>query len=212
MTEEQQRLLIETLEFYAAPESYFAIVISGDSPCGEFAEDFEEIEEMGQKEPRPGARARAALRALQGGIEKMPEDYSIEKNAFDDAWTLYAGRNTDQHGYNLCQLSLFDVNGERTRADIVRALNWFSCKMNAQNKDAETTRSRVKEAEEILEEISLKTSFMDTDGRCCSFCFTRRTGDVQPHEKDCPFSKILEIVRDLSDKGAHDRPEESEER
>jgi hypothetical protein len=46
------------LEFYANPETYFAIGFFPDRPCGEFIDDFSETE-LGMK---PGKRARAALR------------------------------------------------------------------------------------------------------------------------------------------------------
>jgi hypothetical protein len=49
------------LEFYAQPETYFAIAFVGDPPCGEFLDDFEETE-LGEK---PGKRARAALLAAE---------------------------------------------------------------------------------------------------------------------------------------------------
>ena len=37
--------LVETVEFYGAPESYFALMVVGDSPCGEFIEDTAPINE-----------------------------------------------------------------------------------------------------------------------------------------------------------------------
>jgi hypothetical protein len=53
----QVRELRDALAFYADPDTYFAIGFAGDSPCGEFLEDLEEIGGA----PRPGKRARAAL-------------------------------------------------------------------------------------------------------------------------------------------------------
>jgi hypothetical protein len=50
--------LEETLDFYADPESYFAIGFLSDPPCGSFGDDFEDIEGMGFK---PGKRARQTL-------------------------------------------------------------------------------------------------------------------------------------------------------
>lgn len=50
--------LREALEFYADPETYFAIGFFPDNPAGDFMDDFEETEELGFK---PGKRARAAL-------------------------------------------------------------------------------------------------------------------------------------------------------
>ena len=56
--EAERDALREALEFYADPNTYFAIGIFPDPPCGEFNEDFDDTEELGW---RPGKRARAAL-------------------------------------------------------------------------------------------------------------------------------------------------------
>lgn len=56
--------VLAALAMYADPESYHAIAIVGDEPCGEFYEDFDE--EHGNdfyQRPMPGKRARAALKA-----------------------------------------------------------------------------------------------------------------------------------------------------
>jgi hypothetical protein len=50
-------MLHDALRFYAAPDSYFAIGFFPDPPCGEFWDDFEDIEGR----PRPGKRAREVL-------------------------------------------------------------------------------------------------------------------------------------------------------
>ena len=50
--------LREALEFYADPDTYFAIGFFPDSPCGEFINDFDEVEPDYFK---PGVKARAAL-------------------------------------------------------------------------------------------------------------------------------------------------------
>ncbi len=50
--------LQEALAFYANPETYIAIGFMPDHPCGEFIEDFEDLQEFGYK---PGKRARKAL-------------------------------------------------------------------------------------------------------------------------------------------------------
>lgn len=51
--------LRDALEFYADPESYFAVMILGDSPCGEIIEDVSDTgEPLGW---RHGKRARIAL-------------------------------------------------------------------------------------------------------------------------------------------------------
>lgn len=47
----------EALEFYADPDTYFAIGFMPDAPCGDFINDFEETGD-GYK---PGKKARAAL-------------------------------------------------------------------------------------------------------------------------------------------------------
>ena len=54
------------LEFYADPETYFAIGFFPDHPCGEFDEDFEELSgELGHPDGtswfKPGKRARQAI-------------------------------------------------------------------------------------------------------------------------------------------------------
>jgi hypothetical protein len=56
---EQMRALEDVLEFYADPDTYFAIGFFPDEPAGEFMNDFEDLGiEFGYK---PGKRARAAL-------------------------------------------------------------------------------------------------------------------------------------------------------
>lgn len=49
------------LEFYADPDTYFAVAVIGDPPCGEFVDDFGPDNEGIE---RPGLRARAALAAI----------------------------------------------------------------------------------------------------------------------------------------------------
>jgi hypothetical protein len=59
-------VLIEALEFYADPESYWAIMIIGDQPCGEFAEDIsDDYEHPAIIGPRPGKTARTALNSIK---------------------------------------------------------------------------------------------------------------------------------------------------
>lgn len=56
--------LVAALEFYADPETYFAVGFFGDRPAGEFMEDFDDTgPELGSK---PGKRARAALTLARG--------------------------------------------------------------------------------------------------------------------------------------------------
>lgn len=56
----------EALEFYADPLTYFAIGFFPDRPCGDFMEDFEELdhEDLGET-CKPGKRAREALRLTE---------------------------------------------------------------------------------------------------------------------------------------------------
>lgn len=57
--------LREALEFYANPETYFAIALLTDPPCGDFATDESETNtELGI---RPGKRAREALKDSKRG-------------------------------------------------------------------------------------------------------------------------------------------------
>ena len=69
-TREDLRLLLaermdlrEALAFYADPETYFAIAVLADRPCGEFADDFSEVwwEPARGMEEKPGKRAREVL-------------------------------------------------------------------------------------------------------------------------------------------------------
>ena len=48
----------DALEFYADPETYFAIGFFPDPPCGAFMEDFDDTGQLGMK---PGKRAREVL-------------------------------------------------------------------------------------------------------------------------------------------------------
>lgn len=63
---------IDALEFYADPDSYFAISILADRPAGAFADDFSEDDwtrECDFDRPMPGKRAREALKRL---AERFP--------------------------------------------------------------------------------------------------------------------------------------------
>ena len=53
--------LLDAIHFYADPETYFAISLIPDPPCGDFIEDFSETPELGMK---PGKKAREALDAI----------------------------------------------------------------------------------------------------------------------------------------------------
>ncbi len=61
--EAENKRLREALEFYADPLTYHAIGFMPDRPCGDFIEDFEDVEDMpyGLDPYRPGKCARAAL-------------------------------------------------------------------------------------------------------------------------------------------------------
>ena len=59
--QDENKLLKEALEFYANPETYFAIGFMVDKPCGEFAEDCSETA-LGMK---PGKKARVALSKIK---------------------------------------------------------------------------------------------------------------------------------------------------
>ncbi len=66
---ERARAVREALEFYADPETYFAIGFFPNPPNGDFMDDFEELEgELGHPDGstwvKPGKRARAALARL----------------------------------------------------------------------------------------------------------------------------------------------------
>ena len=43
---------------------------------------------------------------------KMPKLYSIEKHG--DEFALYKGRNINEHGFRLCNIHDFDMNGATT--------------------------------------------------------------------------------------------------
>lgn len=58
MLKRRMERLEEALEFYANPETYFAIGFFPDSPTGDFMDDFDDTGELGFK---PGKRARSAL-------------------------------------------------------------------------------------------------------------------------------------------------------
>lgn len=60
--EAERDALREALEFYADPDTYFAIaIVVADLPSGPFIDDFDDAHDPGY--PKPGKRARAALGA-----------------------------------------------------------------------------------------------------------------------------------------------------
>jgi hypothetical protein len=52
------------LEFYADPDTYFAIGFFPNRPCGEFIDDFDDVHNPGY--PKPGKRARSVLLNAEG--------------------------------------------------------------------------------------------------------------------------------------------------
>jgi len=56
----KNKRLREALNFYADPDTYFAISFLSDPPCGDFMEDGEEIDGRW----RPGKKARDALKEM----------------------------------------------------------------------------------------------------------------------------------------------------
>jgi len=54
------RAAIPALAFYMNPDTYFAITLIADRPCGDFVKDFSATE-LGQK---PGKKARAAYKRI----------------------------------------------------------------------------------------------------------------------------------------------------
>jgi len=79
LSDEQVETLIEALEFYADPETYFAIGFFPDHPCGEFCNDFSDTgSEWGV---RPGAKARAVLTEL---ISQLEEDVANVREELED--------------------------------------------------------------------------------------------------------------------------------
>ena len=73
MTDKKKiKVLLRALHFYADPDSYFAIGILPDRPCGDFADDFETTyDNLGEKVWRPGKLARETIRKVyySGGTE-----------------------------------------------------------------------------------------------------------------------------------------------
>ena len=65
--------LLKALYFYASPDSYFAIAIWEDPPCGEFIQDFsfcDDWTDFPYNREMPGKKAREALVKF---LEDKPE-------------------------------------------------------------------------------------------------------------------------------------------
>lgn len=77
---EKISILTEALAFYANPESYHAMVILGDPPCGEFAEDFSaDHENSFYRREMPGKRARDALAKLGLVVLSTEEHEALDR-------------------------------------------------------------------------------------------------------------------------------------
>lgn len=74
--DERIKVLEAALEFYADPDTYFAVSMFGDSPCGDIVRDVSDCPEpWGEMIPRCGAKARTALNpvpASTGGKGEAP--------------------------------------------------------------------------------------------------------------------------------------------
>ena len=65
------KILTKALHFYADPNSYFAIGILSDGPCGEFAGDFSTTyDNFGEKTWKPGKLARETIVKVFGFEEE----------------------------------------------------------------------------------------------------------------------------------------------
>jgi len=72
-------IAIDTIEFYADPEQYHAIMFVADRPAGAFADDFDEYHGNSfYDRPMPGKTARLAIKTLREKYGKLtfilPED------------------------------------------------------------------------------------------------------------------------------------------
>lgn len=68
--------LIKALEFYANPETYFAIGLFPDFPCGKFINDIGICTLNGVKTKKPGALARKTLKKYY--LRKLKEEHGRE--------------------------------------------------------------------------------------------------------------------------------------
>jgi hypothetical protein len=65
---------INALEFYANPDTYFAIAFIADQPAGEFVDDFSNDHGCDQYErPMPGKMARYAIDYIAQNMPKVDE-------------------------------------------------------------------------------------------------------------------------------------------
>jgi hypothetical protein len=65
---EQRETLANALDFYADPDTWFAVAVVGDPPCGEISEDWSThgSPDYEHGDERPGKKAREALAAVFG--------------------------------------------------------------------------------------------------------------------------------------------------
>jgi hypothetical protein len=71
-------ILMSALEFYADPETYHAIMIVGDRPCGDFEQDFSD--DHGHEHydrPMPGKLARETIQRVTATYPELTY-YSLE--------------------------------------------------------------------------------------------------------------------------------------
>ena len=80
--------VLDALEFYADPHSYFAIMFLADPPCGAFADDLSESDELGREVP--GKRARDTLAWLDTLMEETADTPEVEAlfELIGNYWTL----------------------------------------------------------------------------------------------------------------------------
>lgn len=64
-TEQLLQMACDVLEFYADPETYFAVGFFPDPPCGDFVNDLsDDYDHPDMTGPRPGKRARDLLNKI----------------------------------------------------------------------------------------------------------------------------------------------------
>jgi hypothetical protein len=74
-TDDEVKLMLDTLLFYAEPLTYFAIGFWPDRPCGEFMDDFSEArDQFGVERTKPGKRARELFDKLDLEIYYEDDD------------------------------------------------------------------------------------------------------------------------------------------
>lgn len=98
------------LEFYANPDTYFAIGFSSDPPCGPFIDDFDLVTDAsGAEVERPGKQARAALEAPAGEEEEeevvwwqsVPHEQAAK--VLREASSTFPNASIDEHEYDTSQ-------------------------------------------------------------------------------------------------------------